>query len=1093
MSGTAELGFTRKGAAINRGVSNADDLDTGSEIIRLRGWPGAALTPELHALSRICTALDPTVEHVAHACNSIREALGAEDVYVVRAGDPAFIRMGCECDPATYEIKQRGYWIIWRQLAATPHVSAAVFNVRERLVEDIGGLAPGQATSHIGAILPGDESNSELLIARGPWPHGLTPEQMQFLEIARALMSHLVSGVLDSERRSRQRQQLESLANVSNAFNRAQEPDEVTTSLATALANASGIDWVLMTIYNDACDAVTARALNLARHSDTQIAARFRDQSVAANGVDLRLGVELARRNGAILVPDVFAADLAETVLNADLMGDGFPSLQVYWKRAHILSMAIFPIVFQGKALGYVSFSSSTARKFDDREVRFLQALVSQASTAVHGLRLYQHLEQSRGELRLSEERFRSLVQNASDLVTIVDADGTLRYASPSIERLMGYNIEDWIGASILSFTHPEDAPRARVSLAEVASVPGVHPPRQFRVRHADGSYRYFETTPTNLLDVPSVQGIVHNSHDITERVLAEDALRHSEERFRSLVQNASDLITVIDADTTIRYQSPSIEQVLGHDAGAMVGLRLTDLIHIDDVARTLSVLQNAMRDPGARTSADMRVRDRNGGWRHVEFIGTDQRHNPAIGGLVLNIRDVTDRKALEQQLRHQATHDPLTKLANRTRFSDRLQQALSRAERLGHSIGILFMDLDNFKGVNDSLGHSAGDRLLTGVAERIERCLRPGDTVARLGGDEFAILLDAVSSADDATRVVDRIFRALEEPFALEGKEIIVRASVGIAVSGMPEATVDADSLLRDADVAMYVAKSHGKGCYEVFESSMQVSMMERLELLADLQRAVERGEFVLQYQPMITLQTGALSGVEALVRWQHPRRGLIQPGDFISLAEDSGSIVGLGRWVLEHACRQATAWQMTFPNATDWTLSVNVSAKQLQHPGFVGEVQHILQATGLRPDRLILEITESVMMHDAKLMMIRLQELKNLGLRLAIDDFGTGYSSLSYLRQFPFDLLKIDKSFIDDVGSTDDQQKELTRAIIELGRTLDLELVAEGIERNEQLARLLSLECNLGQGFFFAEPLDREGVEELLAAIGPTVAEAA
>ena len=1048
------------------------------------------MTPELHALSRLCTTRDATVDHVTHACETVRAALGAEDAYVVRSGDPAFIRLGCPCDAATYEIKQKGYWIVWRQLAASPHVGASIFGVRDRLVEGLGGLAAGQPATHIAAILPGDESNSEMLIVRGPWPNGLTANQVEFLDIARALMAHLVASVLDSERRTRQREQLESLANVSNAFNRAQDSDDVLTSLATALANASAIDWVVMSVYNDACDDIVGRALNLARHSDTETAARYRNNTEPASEAELALGVELARINGTILIPDVFAPGIADTIPNAWLMRDAIASMQRYWQRAHILSMAMLPIVFQGKALGYVSFSSSTARTFEPEEVKFLQALVSQAATAIKGLRLYQDLETSREEMRRSEERFRSLVQNASDLVTIVDADGTLRYASPSVERLMGYPSDDWIGTNILSFIHPEDVHRAAISLEEISRTPGVHSPRVLRVRHADGSYRYFEATPTNLLDVPSVQGIVHNSHDITERSQAEDALRHSEERFRSLVQNASDLITVIEADTTIRYQSPSIEHMLGHDDSLIVGTRLTDLIHIDDVARTLAVLHNAMRDPGARTSADMRVRDKAGGWRHVEFISTDQRDNPAIGGLVLNIRDVTDRKALEQQLRHQATHDPLTKLANRTRFSDRLQQALARSERMGHRVGILFMDLDNFKGVNDSLGHSAGDRLLTEVAERVERCLRPADTVARLGGDEFAILLDDVTSADDAKRVVDRIFLAMEQPFALDGKEIIVRASVGIAVSSSTAGS-DADSLLRDADVAMYVAKSHGKGCYEVFEQSMQVSMMERLELLADLQRAVERGEFVLQYQPMITLRTGELSGVEALVRWQHPRRGLIQPLEFIPLAEDSGSIVGLGRWVLEHACRQATAWQMSFPHATDWTLSVNVSAKQLQHPGFVGEVEHILKATGLRPDRLVLEITESVMMHDAKLMMTRLQELKSLGLRLAIDDFGTGYSSLSYLRQFPFDLLKIDKSFIDDVGSTD-HQKELTRAIIELGRTLDLELVAEGIERNEQLTRLLSLECNLGQGFFFAEPLDREGVEELLAAMAPMAAEA-
>src|SRR5581483_1886691 len=470
--------------------------------------------------------------------------------------------------------------------------------------------------------------------------------------------------------------------------------------------------------------------------------------------------------------------------------------------------------------------------------------------------------------------------------------------------------------------------------------------------------------------------------------------------------------------------------------------------------------------------------------WRHVEFIGTDQFENPAIGGFVLNIRDVTERKLLEQQLRHQALHDPLTRLANRTRFSDRLEHALLRNARTGHAVAVLFMDLDNFKGVNDSLGHSAGDALLTQVAERVQACIRPVDTVARLGGDEFAILLEDVRGIEDATSVTDRIFEALDAPFQLEGKELAVRASIGIAVSD--GAASDAESLLRNADVAMYVAKSAGKGCYRLFEPSMQVSMMERLELLADLQRAIERGEFVLQYQPMVLLQTGELFGVEALVRWQHPRRGTIPPADFIPLAEESGAILPLGRWVLAEACRQAREWQERFPAQATWLMSVNVSVKQLQDAAFVDDVRRIIAETGIMPERLILEITESVMMHDVGSMMRRLHALKELGVKLAIDDFGTGYSSLSYLREFPFDMLKIDKSFIDDVGQMRNR-KELTKAIIELGKTLDLELVAEGIEHNEQLSRLQSLECELGQGFLFAQPMDAVAVDALLASLTP------
>jgi diguanylate cyclase (GGDEF)-like protein/PAS domain S-box-containing protein len=1035
----------------------------------------------LQSLARICTRPNPAVGDVAEACALVRDALGAADAYVIRAGDPDFIRMGCDCEPSAYEIKQKGYWIVWRQLAANPQATAGAFDVQDRLVSGGSPIDSGSAATHVVAILPGDESNSDLLVLHGPWPQGLAPSHVQFIEAALPAIGHLISNVLDAERRARQRTQLESLANVSDVFNKAQEAEDVLTALATALAKASGFEWVTIVQYNDACDDVADRVMNLARHSDTQIAAQFQGRG-SASDVDVQFGLQMARTGSPILLPDVFEQGLADRG-DVALLRSGLPSLQRYWQRAHILSVAMFPIVFQQKPLGYVTFNSSTSHVLDTAEVDFLSAAVSQAATVMHGLRLYCDLQDSREEVRRSEERFRSLVQNATDLVTIVDEGGTLLYASPSVQRLLGYDPEHWLGHDILLFVHPEDVTETAAIAAEVRSAPGVRATWIVRVRHADASYRYFETTATNLLHVPSVQGVVHNAHDITERWQAEAAVRQSEERFRSLVQNASDLITVIEADTTIKYQSPSVAQVLGYRPEDILGTRLSDLIHADDVARTLAVLHDAVGNPAARATAEMRVRHRDGSWRNVEFIGTDQRDNLAIGGFVLNIRDVSERNALEQQLRYQALHDPLTRLGNRTRFADRLEHALLRSARTGHQISVLFLDLDNFKAVNDSLGHSAGDCLLTQVAERVQGCLRPGDTLARLGGDEFAVLLEDVASREDATMVTDRIFAAMDAPFELEGKEIVVRCSVGIALSG-DGMGADADSLLRNADVAMYVAKSRGKACYEVFDETMQHSMMERLELLADLQRAVERDEFILHYQPMVELQTGRLYGVEALVRWQHPRRGLIQPNDFIGLAEESGAIMGLGRCVMERACRQAVVWENAFPAASDWTLSVNVSARQLQHPGFVAEVAQILRDTGLSPRRLILEITESVMMHDVKLMMGRLQDLKALGVRLAIDDFGTGYSSLSYLRQFPFDLLKIDKSFIDDVGSVT-RQKEMTRAIIELGKTLDLELVAEGIERNEQLSRLKTMDCEVGQGFYFARPLDSEDVEALLSQL--------
>jgi diguanylate cyclase (GGDEF)-like protein/PAS domain S-box-containing protein len=741
----------------------------------------------------------------------------------------------------------------------------------------------------------------------------------------------------------------------------------------------------------------------------------------------------------------------------------------------------MFPIVFQDRPLGMAHFSSSTRRAFDEAEVRFIEALASQAATALEGMRLYVDLEHSREELRTSEERFRSLVQYSTDIITIIDGEGLVRYASPSAERLMGYKSEDWLNTNIMSLVHPDDLERSSASLAAVLGEAGVHPAMTLRIRAMDDTWRYLEVTANNLLDVPAIGGVVFNARDVTERWMAEEAVRRSEERFRSLVQHGSDLITVIEADTTVLYQSPSISRVLGHSAEEVTGKKLADFVHPDDLAPALAALKRAMSDPNDVVSGEARMRHANGTWRHMEFVGGDQRANAAIGGLVLNMRDITERKSLEEQLRHQALHDPLTKLGNRTRFADRLQHSLVRATRTAGKVAVLFLDLDNFKGVNDTLGHSAGDRLLTEVAERIQACLRPGDTVARLGGDEFALLLEDIQSAEDAAAVTRRVFSLLDTPVEIDGKELLVRASVGIAVG---DAGSDADGLLRDADVAMYVAKANGKGRFEVFEPSMKASMLDRLELQADLQRAIEREEFSLQYQPIFLLGNGDLYGVEALVRWNHPTRGLLSPADFIPLAEESGAILPLGRWVMREACRQAFEWHQRFPARQHWTMSINVSVKQLQQPAFADEVRDVLAETGVDPGRIILEITESIMVENAPVMLERLRALKQLGVRLAIDDFGTGYSSLSYLREFPLDLLKIDKSFIDDVGAMSGE-RELTRAIIELGKTLDLELVAEGIERGDQVSRLTSLECDLGQGFYFARPLDAAAVDQLLSEL--------
>jgi diguanylate cyclase (GGDEF)-like protein len=394
----------------------------------------------------------------------------------------------------------------------------------------------------------------------------------------------------------------------------------------------------------------------------------------------------------------------------------------------------------------------------------------------------------------------------------------------------------------------------------------------------------------------------------------------------------------------------------------------------------------------------------------------------------------------------------------------------------------VLFLDLDNFKTVNDSLGHSTGDQLLVGIAGRVNDCVRTGDTVARLGGDEFAILLEDVRHEGEAAEVAERIAAALRAPFHLDGKDVLVTTSVGIALSAA--GTQGADELLRNADVAMYTAKERGKGRHVAFEPDMHAAILRRLELEADLRRALEREEFLVNYQPLMDLRSGRLTGVEALVRWQHPQRGLISPVEFVPIAEETGLIVPLGRWVLQQACRDVRQWQVRLPERAPRTVSVNLSARQLQEPGLVQDVAAALRDSGLAPQSLQLEITESVLMHDAAAAVGWLQELKTLGVQLAIDDFGTGYSSLSYLRQFPVDTLKIDKSFVDGVDR-EAERATLASAIIDLGRTLGLKTVAEGIEQPTQLAELTSLGCDVGQGYHFARPLGRDALEAWLMSL--------
>ncbi|HEX2221066.1 MAG TPA: EAL domain-containing protein [Candidatus Limnocylindria bacterium] len=550
-----------------------------------------------------------------------------------------------------------------------------------------------------------------------------------------------------------------------------------------------------------------------------------------------------------------------------------------------------------------------------------------------------------------------------------------------------------------------------------------------------------------------------------------------SEARFRSLVQNASDVILVLDQRGTIVYETPSVEKVLGYRPEQRIGGSAFENVHPDDIQTVRAGLGRVLAQPNAEHQLDFRVRHADGSWRGIHAIAKNLLDDEHVRGVLVNCRDITDRQQLEEQLRHQAFHDALTGLANRALFADRVDHALHRAGRHPSSVAVLFLDLDDFKTVNDSLGHEAGDELLRAVADRLRRALREGDTAARLGGDEFAILLEEVDS-EGAAEVADRVLDALRGRFRVGRRELGISASIGVAVG---RTRASASDLLRNADVAMYRAKAAGKGRVVMFRSGMERAAANRLQLRADLERALQHGELVVHYQPIVDLAGGDIRGVEALVRWNHPRRGLLGPVEFIGLAEETGQILRLGRFVLEEACRQVCAWNRARLARLPLMVSVNLSVKQLEHPGIGEEVAAVLRATGLPPELLTLEITETVLMQDTELTRRALANLKTLGVRIVIDDFGTGYSSLNYLRRFPIDGLKIDRSFVAAL-ETGREEAALVASILSLSRTLRLHTVAEGIERPEQLSRLRALGGELGQGYHFAGPMTSADVAQLV-----------
>ena len=814
-----------------------------------------------------------------------------------------------------------------------------------------------------------------------------------------------------------------------------------------------------------------------------------------------------------------------------------------------------------------------------------------------------------------SEERFRALTQNSSDVITLLGAQGTIRYQSPSAERILGYRPGEMVGGDVFDYVHPEDLGRVEIAFVEALKDPRRRPSVEYRFRHKDGSWRWLESVGANLIGDPAVGGIVFNSRDITERRRAEERLREAEERYRTLVERIPAITYVQEADEPNRtiYVSPQYEVILGYAPeedlrepdhwikimhpedrervlgehartnetgepfcveyrqfardGRVVWIRDQATLVRDEEGRPLYWLgiqsdvtdqkraERALRESEERfknsfrdAAIGMALMATDGRWLQVnralcrivgysedELVGktfqdithrddleadlgqirrmlageieafhVEKRYLHKEGSVVwtllsvslvhdedgeplyfvVQIQDITERKALEQQLRHRAFHDHLTDLPNRYLFMDRLEQALRRTKRRrGRKVAVLFVDLDRFKVINDSLGHDVGDLLLVLVSERLRRCLRPEDTSARFGGDEFVALLHEVGDPGEAIKVAARIADELRKPFVLEGRELFVEASLGVALGDAN--TSSPEGLLRDADAAMYRAKHEGSD-YRMFDPAVYAWALRRLELEHGLRRATEGEGLVVHYQPIVDLQSSEAWGVEALVRWEHPERGLLGPAEFVPLAEECGLAIPVDERVLEEGCRRAKEWQEEDLSARPLMVSVNLSARQLRRPDLAKTIERVLGETGLEARCLSLDITEAIYVDTLEENTAALEQLRNMGVRISIDDFGMGYSSLSYLKRLPADVLKIDRSFVAGLGE-DTRDAAIVGMIIDLAHTFGMKVVAEGVENWEQVELLRGMGCDLAQGFCFSEPMPTEKIPALLLS-GPT-----
>ena len=679
---------------------------------------------------------------------------------------------------------------------------------------------------------------------------------------------------------------------------------------------------------------------------------------------------------------------------------------------------------------------------------------------------------------RKNEERYRDLFENANDLIYTHDLNGYFTSLNRAGEIITGYTREEALKMNIAQVVAPEYLEGARTMTARKIEDDGPTT-YELEIIAKDGRRVPLDLSTRLMVNNGMPVGVQGIARDISERRRAETSLHNTISLFSSTFESTADGIIVTGLDGSLITCNKKFVEMWRIDPATVEAKDSQALVAhvIEQLAEPEQFLENLDRlyaDPLSTTTEILDLKD----GRIYERYSQPQYMEGVPVGRVCCFRDITERNLAEEKLRYYALHDTLTDLPNRVSFMNHLKQAVERAEGNSYAkFAVLFLDLDRFKVINDSLGHAVGDKLLIAISERLTACVRPGDVVARLGGDEFTILLHRSGDPAEVAHVAERLQTTISEPFKIDNYEVFTTASIGIVVSSSVPRR--AEDFLRDADAAMYRAKESGKARYEIFDTEMHVRNMNLLQVETDLRHAVDRNEFEVLYQPIVDLATGRVQEFEALIRWRHPKHGLVLPNEFVYVAEETGLIIPIGKWILEESCRQTAEWQQRY--SFPLSISVNLSAKQLMHPTLTSQVKDVLFATGLDARQLKLEVTETTVMEHSERSLKVLSELDELGVALSTDDFGTGYSSLSYLQRFPFERLKIDRSFVNILGK-DEKSGLIVKTILMLGENLDLEVVAEGIETMQQLDILRSLGCKAGQGYLFSRPVSAETAEEFL-----------